>query len=149
MGAGLCPAHAVAKPRLSESDPNLRDCYHRKTTSRWSIEGRMYLDRKYSYRRTLPHLIKDNRPVFVTFTTYKRWRIPEPARDLVVNCCLQEHGVTIDLHTLVVMPDHVHLLFTPLRDAEGLLSLPQILRLVKGRSAHLLNKSLRPTSHKR
>ena len=103
----------------------------------------MYLDRKYSYRRTLPHILKDNRAVFVTFATYKRRRIPEPSRDLVLGCCRQLDGTEIDLHVAVVMPDHVHLIFTPRRDSEGwLCSLPRVLRLLKGRSARLLNKQL-------
>ena len=103
----------------------------------------MYLDRKYSYRRTLPHILKDNRPVFVTFGTFKRWELPAGARQLVFECCLRERGVTIDLHAVVVMPTHAHLLFTPLRNAEGwLVSLPQVMRLIKGRSAHLLNRFL-------
>ena len=103
----------------------------------------VYLDRKYSYRRTLPHLLKDNRPVFVTFGTFKRWELPAAARQLVFDCCLQEHGGTIDLHAMVVMPTHAHLLFTPRRDAEGwLVSLPKIMRLIKGRSAHFLNQLL-------
>jgi REP element-mobilizing transposase RayT len=101
----------------------------------------MYLDRKYSYRRTLPHILKDNRPVFVTFATYQRRELPATARELVFQCCLREHGTTIDLHAAVVMPNHVHLIFTPLRNVEGsLYSLPQVLRLIKGRSAHLINK---------
>jgi putative transposase len=103
----------------------------------------MYLDRKYSYRRTLPHLLKDNRPVFVTFGTFKRWELSPEGRQLVFDCCLQEHGVTIDLHAVVIMPTHVHLLFTSLRNAAGwLVSLPQVMRLIKGRSAHFLNKLL-------
>ena len=103
----------------------------------------MYLDRKYSYRRTLPHLLKDNRPVFVTFGTFKRWELPAEARQLVFECCLRESTVTIDLHAVVVMPTHVHLLFTPLRNAEGwLVSLPQVMRLIKGRSAHFVNRVL-------
>jgi putative transposase len=104
----------------------------------------VYLDRKYFYRRTLSHILKDNRAVFVTFATFKRWRIPEPSRDLVLTCCRQLHGIEINLHVVVVMPDHIHLLFTPLRNSEGWVwSLPQILRLIKGRSARLLNKNLR------
>src|ERR1035441_6651685 len=79
----------------------------------------MYLDRKYSYRRTLPHILKDNRPVFVTFGTFKRWELPAEARQLVFECCLRECGATIDLHAAVVMPTHAHLLFTPLRNEEG------------------------------
>jgi len=104
---------------------------------------KVYLDRKYSYRRTLPQILKGNRPVFVTFGTFKRWELPAEARQLVFECCLQERGVTIDLHAVVVMPTHAHLLFTPLRNAEGwLVSLPQVMRLIKGRSAHFLNRLL-------
>jgi REP element-mobilizing transposase RayT len=103
----------------------------------------MYLDRKYSYRRTLPHLLKDNRPVFVTFGTFKRWELSSDARQLTFDCCLREHGATIDLHAVVVMPTHAHLLFTPLRNAEGwLVSLPEAMRLIKGRSAHFINRLL-------
>jgi REP element-mobilizing transposase RayT len=39
------------------------------------------------------------------------------------------------------MPDHVHLLFTALRDAEGwTFALPEILRAIKGSSARSINK---------
>lgn len=91
----------------------------------------MYLDRKYSYRRTLPHILKDNRPVFVTFGTFKRWELPSEARQLIFECCLREDSETIDLHALVVMPTHAHLLFTPLRNAGGLAS-----ELAAGYAAH-------------
>ena len=82
----------------------------------------------------------------MTFATYKRWHLPEPARDTVFNCCLKLHTVQIDLISLVVMPTHVHMIFTPLRNGEGWLwSLPQILRLAKGRSAHAINRLLHRT----
>jgi len=41
------------------------------------------------------------------------------------------------------MPDHVHLLLTPLRDGEGLpYSLPSILKSIKGTSAREINQLL-------
>ena len=41
------------------------------------------------------------------------------------------------------MPDHVHLLLTPLRDADGdLYSLVEILQGIKGASAHSVNRAL-------
>jgi REP element-mobilizing transposase RayT len=47
------------------------------------------------------------------------------------------------LHAAVIMPDHVHLLFTALRDAEGwTFTLPKILRAIKGTSARSINKLL-------
>jgi REP element-mobilizing transposase RayT len=39
------------------------------------------------------------------------------------------------------MPDHVHLLFTAMRDADGwTFALPEILRAIKGSSARSINK---------
>src|SRR5260370_41532709 len=77
----------------------------------------MYLYRKYCYRRTLPHILKDNRPVFVTFGTFKRWELPARARQLVLECCLREHTMTIDLHAVAGVATHAHTLFTPPRDS--------------------------------
>jgi REP element-mobilizing transposase RayT len=58
--------------------------------------------------------------------------------------CLFDHGRRIDLHTLVVMPDHVHLLFTALRDSDGwTFALPEIMKAIKGTSARSINKLLR------
>jgi REP element-mobilizing transposase RayT len=49
------------------------------------------------------------------------------------------------LHAVVVMPDHVHLLLTPMRNAEGWpFPLKDILKLIKGpsaRSVNLLNRT--------
>jgi REP element-mobilizing transposase RayT len=99
---------------------------------------------KYDYRRTLPHIQKDNRPVFVTFSTYKRWVLPESVRPLVLECCLHEHGRTADLHVAVIMPDHVHLILTPLVGCDGwTCSLPDIMRMIKGRAARKINVFLR------
>jgi REP element-mobilizing transposase RayT len=98
---------------------------------------------KYNYRRRLPHIQKDFRPLFITFTTAKRWRIPEEARDVVMQCCLAQHGRMFDLHAAVVMPDHVHLVLTPLRGEDGwIFSLPEIMRVVKSTTAQAINKSL-------
>lgn len=48
------------------------------------------------------------------------------------------------MHAMVVMPDHVHLLFTPLRDQAGnTYGLAEIMNSMKGASAHAVNKELR------
>ena len=70
---------------------------------------------KYEYRRRLPHYQKDDHPLFVTFTSDRRWELP----DAVLECCLQENGHKFDLHAAVVMPDHVHLIYSPLRRDNG------------------------------
>ena len=71
--------------------------------------------------------------MFVTFCSARRI-LPEAARDLVLSHCLREGRLQplagegahptqakprIQLHAVVVMPDHVHLLFLPLRDENG------------------------------
>jgi REP element-mobilizing transposase RayT len=44
----------------------------------------------------------------------------------------------------VVMPDHVHMIFTPLIDYDGMeiFSLARIMDAIKGSSAHKINKAL-------
>ena len=97
--------------------------------------------RRYGYRRRLPHYQRDDRPVFVTFCTLAHQVLSSEARVLALRHCLHDNGKTIDLHAAVIMPDHVHLLFTALRDAQGwTFALPEILRAIKGCSARSINK---------
>ncbi len=62
----------------------------------------------------------------------------------MLDCCLHDKGITFDLHVAVVMPDHVHLVFTPLIDARRseTHSLAEIMDRIKGASAHLINRKL-------
>jgi hypothetical protein len=87
---------------------------------------------KYRYRRRLPHIQKADAVLFITFCTGGRRVLPKQARDLILEHCLREggfrgsvarapspamiHTPRIHLHAVVVMPDHVHLLLTPVRD---------------------------------
>jgi REP element-mobilizing transposase RayT len=78
---------------------------------------------------------KDDHPLFVTFNTDRRWQLPPAARDIVLECCLNEHTKKFDLHAAVVMPDHVHLIYSPLRRDDGWsYSLPEIMKAIKGKS---------------
>src|SRR5437870_10887756 len=113
---------------------------------------------KYRYRRRLPHLQKADAAVFVTFCTGGRLALLEAARDLVLEHCLREGGIQpfagegaratlvrpthrIHLYAAVVMPDHVHLLFLPLRDEGGWpFPLVDILQCLKSTTAHRINK---------
>lgn len=79
--------------------------------------------RKYRYRRNLPHIEKDGRPHFITFDTYDRWELPPEARDIILHHCLHDNGSKMKLHIAIVMPDQVHLIFTPLQAENGSLSL--------------------------
>ncbi len=96
---------------------------------------------KYRYHRRLPHLQKADAAVFVTFCTGARLPLSKGSRDLVLQHCLRDHENKMQLHAAVIMPDHVHLLFTPLRDENGWPS-PQvdILQCLKGATAHRINR---------
>ena len=99
---------------------------------------------KYEYRRRLPHCQKGDHPLFVTFTTDRRWQLPPAARDIMLECCVRENGCKFDLHAAVVMPDHVHLIYSPLRRDDGWsYTLPEIMKAIKGRSARLINVALK------
>jgi REP element-mobilizing transposase RayT len=101
------------------------------------------LARKYECRRRLPHLQKADRAVFVTFRKLNRTEFCPAARDLALQHCLHDHGKRFFLHAAVVMPDHVHLLLTPLQDEKGWpYPLAIILKLIKGSSARSINRLL-------
>jgi REP element-mobilizing transposase RayT len=57
--------------------------------------------------------------------------------------CLFEDGRRIELHAAVIMPNHVHLLFTALEsDQAESYSLAEIMKGIKGTSARNINKLL-------
>ena len=96
------------------------------------------------YRRNLPHLQRDKKPHFVTFVTKFRWTLPDTARDVALKSCLHDNQRKYELWAAVVMPDHVHMILTPLVDEprQEVTSLFQIMRAVKGASAHIINRQL-------
>ena len=96
-----------------------------------------------AYKRYLPHLQRDGKPLFITFATWKRKTLPERVRQLVVDGVVAGHGVRFDLHAAVIMPDHAHILLTPMSDERGeTYGIAQIMHAIKGASAHAVNKSL-------
>jgi len=100
------------------------------------------MQRKHEYRRNLPHYQKDNRILFITFSTWHRWVLPEAARDLALESCVRADGRKYKLFAAVIMPDHVHLICLPLRDEDGEISIPEITRTIKSESAHRINKAM-------
>ena len=102
---------------------------------------------KAFYRRNLPHLQRDYKPHFLTFCTYQRWTLPESVRTLILESCLHDHGVKVDVHAIVIMPDHVHVILTPLvnDNLQEMFSLAEITQAIKSASAHRINRQLQRT----
>ena len=100
-----------------------------------------HLEPNYYYQRRLPHYQKCGSPVFVTFRKLFREPFTSEACKVVFQHCLHDDGKKYELHGTVVMPEHVHLLFSPLSDPSGwFYSLPTILKSLKGVSAREVNK---------
>src|SRR5512146_1005955 len=122
MANGSCGAGALARGSWQE------DCVRLRANP-------------YTYRRRLPHIQKDDRPVFVTFRTWGDFVLSESARDLVMQPCMHENGIKLRMPALIIMPNHVHLVFTALRDAQGeQFRISVLLQAIKGASAHSINK---------
>jgi len=73
-----------------------------------------------------------------------RWILPNRARSIVLECCLHDNQKRYDLKATVMMPDHVHLIFTPLIDFAEMevWSLAKIMNSIKSASAHKINEAL-------
>jgi len=113
------------------------------TDARRSVSPRAKPTR-VSYRRNLPHLQRPEKAFFITFSTRQRWQLPESVRHVVIEHCLRDNGVRYRLHGAVVMPDHVHMILTPLRDERGaVFGIAEIMNGLKGASAHTINRALK------
>jgi REP element-mobilizing transposase RayT len=96
------------------------------------------------YWRNLPHLQRDFKPQFITSVTRSRWILPDCARDLVLASCCHDHRRKYELYVAIVMPDHVHMILTPLINERKreIFSLIEIMRGIKGASARAINECL-------
>ena len=91
-------------------------------------------DDTFAWRRDLPHLQKVGKTYFVTFCTRNRQILTPDERDIVLDTCLFGHLLQYWLHVVVVMPDHVHLIFTLYEE----FSLARAMQRMKGVSAHAI-----------
>jgi REP element-mobilizing transposase RayT len=57
---------------------------------------------------------------------------------------MRANSWTLDLLAIVVMPDHVHIIFIPLVDIQRseVFSLARITKAIKGTSAHVINRRM-------
>jgi REP-associated tyrosine transposase len=87
-------------------------------------------------KRYLPHLEVPDATYFISFSTLHRFELPPEARDLLIAEIRSLDNDSIDLDAAVVMPDHAHAIFRRL----GTLTLSEILKRIKGRTAHRINE---------
>lgn len=87
-------------------------------------------------RRHLPHWTVEGGIYFVTFRL-KFGLLSQEERRIVFNHIKRGNQEFYHLISLVVMPDHVHLIFRPLEEY----SLNRVMKGIKGVSARLVNKS--------
>ena len=93
-----------------------------------------------AYRRNLPHLQEGGSAYWVTFRT-SSGKLTQAEQTIVLDACRHWHGERLELHAGVIMPDHVHLLFSPFEIAPGKWhSLAEILHSIKSFSAHAIAK---------
>ncbi len=90
-------------------------------------------------RRNLPHWQIGGSTYFITFRTAKG-DLDQTERQLIMDACLHWHGERWHVHLVTIMPDHVHLIVTPLRkDKETWHSLSDLLHSVKSFSANQIS----------
>jgi hypothetical protein len=65
------------------------------------------------YRRNLPHLQRDCKPALPNLLRLPAMDIAESARTIVMETCMRAKQWTNDLLAVVLMPDHVYMIFTP------------------------------------
>jgi REP element-mobilizing transposase RayT len=103
------------------------------------------MKRVYEYRRHLPHYQTTHKAIFLTFSTHHRWILPSAARTITLDSCTWGNGTRFNLHGVVVMPDHVHLVLTPLYDSSSFYSVAETMQGIKGTSAHKINRLMNRT----
>jgi REP element-mobilizing transposase RayT len=128
--------------RLESRDGNQSELFVRIRNpfcfSHWQNSGMQF------YRRNLPHLQRDFKPHLITFVTKFRWTLPDWARDIALSSCCDDHRKLYELYVAVVMPDHVHMILTPLIDQrrDQIFSLIEIMRNIKGAAGRKINQRM-------
>jgi putative transposase len=98
-------------------------------------------------KRNLPHIQSGGSTYFVTFRT-RNLEFPDEARVLILDACRYFDGQRYRLWAATVMPDHVHLLLTPLKKGEAeWFSLSAILHSLKSFTAKEINHLCGLTGH--
>jgi REP element-mobilizing transposase RayT len=97
------------------------------------------------FRRNLPHFQTAGASYFLTWRCRPGITLSPGGRTITLNAIRHRHGLKWDVIAAVVMPDHVHVLATPLGKGDGAYDLAEILHSVKSFSAHQISKPNRRT----
>lgn len=93
-------------------------------------------------RRILPHMQNPGHTYFVTFRTCDII-MPKEVLAVVMDSCLYWNEKKCKIHACVVMPDHVHILMTPLEiPNRGYYSISAIIHSIKSYSAKVANRMM-------
>ncbi|HEX3582986.1 MAG TPA: transposase [Thermoanaerobaculia bacterium] len=95
-------------------------------------------DDTLSWRGDLPHMQRRGTTYFVTFCTRDREVLAGPERDIVLETTIWGHRQHYWLHALVVMPDHVHHVFTVYEE----FALARVMHRIKSVSAHEIGRQV-------
>lgn len=91
----------------------------------------------------IPHISLPGVVYFVTTATYERFVLPPEARMIVLNCIRHFSDERYKLYAAVVMPDHIHALFQPLKKDDGeYVKLSSVMNVMKGYSSHKVKQLL-------
>jgi REP element-mobilizing transposase RayT len=98
---------------------------------------------EYDYRRVLPHYQRAFQPLFVSFSTIEKFWLNDQAKQIVFDACKFNDRRLMDLHAVVVMSTHVHLLCDMRFDEDRrIIPLRKLTHSIKSYSAHQINKEL-------
>ena len=141
--SGASFGSAKIEPLMFKPDKSVRptgSCLHRDTQSHKIMEG--ISEDLLVRRHHLPHWQAGGRTYFVTFRS-ARGVLPDKALSQVTENIRYDHRRRYQLELAVVMPDHVHLLFTPLLKSPNVWhDLAEIMKGIKGVSARRINQLL-------
>jgi len=96
-------------------------------------------------RRHLPHWEQPGAVYYITFALAGGVSVrlsDTPTVDILVEALHHDDGTRYELHAYVVMPDHVHAILMPLRRGKGTVPLSEIMKALKGATAHRINAAL-------
>ncbi|NJO72651.1 MAG: transposase [Leptolyngbyaceae cyanobacterium RM1_406_9] len=91
--------------------------------------------------RDLPHWELGSSIYFVTFNTWEKSELSPDARQAILESCLFFDQERYQIFTMVVMPDHVHMLIQPwVKSKNEYWTLSSIMKSIKGYSAKIIPK---------